>query len=156
MRAVVQRVAQAGVSVAGETVGEIGGGLLFLLAVGPADDAQVARHLAGRVASLRVFPDSDGRMNRSLLDAQGEALVVSQFTLYADARRGHRPSFVGAGPPVMAAELCSAFAEELRALGVRSVAEGRFGAHMEVSLVNDGPVTLVVSVGEPIWETDCG
>ncbi len=156
MRAVVQRVAQAGVSVAGETVGEIGGGLLFLLAVGPADDAQVARHLAGRVASLRVFPDSDGRMNRSLLDAQGEALVVSQFTLYAACGRGHRPSFLGAAPPAAAIELCREFGEELTRLGVARLAGGRFGAHMEVESVNDGPVTLVVSAGEGPWEADAG
>ena len=152
----VQRVQRAAVLVEGEEVGATGPGLLVYLGVGPGDDGGVARHLAGRIATLRVFPDDQGRMNRSLLEAGGQALVVSQFTLYAAAGRGHRPSFLGAGAPAVAAELCRQFGEELSRLGVAKVAEGRFGAHMEVESVNDGPVTVVLSSGEPPWEADAG
>jgi D-tyrosyl-tRNA(Tyr) deacylase len=153
---VVQRVQRAAVRVQGEEVGATGPGLLVYLGVGPGDDEHIARHLAGRVATLRVFPDDQGRMNRSLLEAGGQALVVSQFTLYAATGRGHRPSFLGAAAPAAALQLCSGFAAELGRLGVAGVAEGRFGAHMEVESVNDGPVTLVVSSGEPPWEADAG
>ena len=142
--------------VAGEEVGATGPGLLVYLGIGPRDGEGSARHLAARVASLRVFSDRAGRMNCSLLDAGGEALVVSQFTLYADTSRGHRPSFLGAAAPGPAADLCAEFSQELRRLGVARVAEGRFGAHMEVESVNDGPVTLVLSWGEDRWETDAG
>jgi D-tyrosyl-tRNA(Tyr) deacylase len=153
---VVQRVQQAAVRVQGEEVGATGPGLLVYLGVGPRDDDGVARHLAGRIATLRVFPDDQGRMNRSLLEVGGQALVVSQFTLYAATGRGHRPSFLGAAAPATAAELCRRFGEELSRLGVARVAEGRFGAHMEVESVNDGPVTVVLSSGEAPWEADCG
>lgn len=137
-------------------MGATGPGLLVYLGVGPRDDDGVARHLAGRIATLRVFPDDQGRMNRSLLEVGGQALVVSQFTLYAATGRGHRPSFLGAAAPATAAELCRRFGEELSRLGVARVAEGRFGDHMEVESVNDGPVTVVLSSGEAPWEADCG
>lgn len=153
---VLQRVSRARVSVDGETVGGCGAGVLVFLGVAPADDPAVARHLAARVAALRIFPDERGRMNRSLLETRGEALVVSQFTLFGDARRGHRPSFLGAGPPERAARICSEFAVALRELGVGGVGEGRFGAQMSVEAVNDGPVTMVLTSAEPAWEADCG
>ena len=152
----VQRVQRAAVRVQGEEVGATGPGLLVYLGIGPGDDEQVARHLAGRIATLRVFPDDQGRMNRSLLEAGGQALVVSQFTLYAATGRGHRPSFLGAAAPAAAIQLCRTFGEELSRLGVAGVAEGQFGAHMEVESVNDGPVTVVLSSGEPPWEADAG
>ncbi len=141
---------------AGESVAAIGAGLLIYLGVAPTDDEQVAERLASRLAQLRIFPDGEGRMNRSLLDCSGEALVVSQFTLFADNRRGHRPSFVGAAPWDRAAELCQVFAESLRRLGVARVDEGRFGAHMQVSSLNDGPVTVVATSAEGDWAADCG
>ena len=137
-------------------MGATGPGLLVYLAIGPRDDEGLARHLAGRIATLRIFPDGRGRMNRSVLEAGGEVLVVSQFTLYAACGRGHRPSFFGAAPPAAAIELCREFGEELTRLGVARLAGGRFGAHMEVESVNDGPVTLVVSAGEGPWEADAG
>ena len=141
MRALIQRVIQASVEVDGEPVAAIGAGLLVLVAAGADDGADAPAQLAGKVARLRIFADSEGRMNRSLLDVGGEALVVSQFTLYADVRRGNRPGFTDAAPPEAGARLVDAFAAELRALGV-AVATGRFGAHMHVALVNDGPVTI--------------
>ncbi|MHB1526269.1 MAG: D-aminoacyl-tRNA deacylase [Candidatus Dormibacteria bacterium] len=156
MRAVVARVTQARVTVGPEVVGEIGAGMLVLVGVGPGDDTQVARHLAARLASLRIFADSQGRMNRSLLETAGGALLVSQFTLFADTSRGHRPSFLGAAPPEQGKLLCAALAASMRDLGVSPVGEGRFGAHMEVSSVNDGPVTIVVTAGEGPWEAACG
>ena len=119
----------------------IGAGLLVLVAAGSGDGAGAPAQLAGKVARLRIFADSEGRMNRSLLDVGGEALVVSQFTLYADVRRGNRPGFTDAAPPALGGQLVDAFAVELARLGV-PVATGRFGAHMHVSLVNDGPVTI--------------
>jgi len=157
VRAVVQRVSRAAVSVAGEVVGRIGPGLVVLLGAGPGDDEATAGHLASRVATLRIFPDATGRMNLDLsqTDPRGSVLVVSQFTLYADISRGHRPSFIGAGPPELAERLCEAFGAALRALGIE-VAEGRFGAHMDVELDNAGPVTLVLSSGEPPWPADAG
>ncbi len=150
------RVSRAQVMVGSEVVGEIGAGLLVLAGIAPPDNEQVARHLAGRLTSLRIFADSQGRMNRSLLDVGGEVLLVSQFTLFADTSRGHRPSFLAAAPPDQGRRLCGELAEAMRALGVSRVAEGRFGAHMEVASVNDGPVTIVVSSGESSWETGCG
>ena len=141
MRALVQRVSDATVEVAGETVGAIGRGLLVLVAAGREDGGDAPAALAGKVARLRIFADEDGRMNRSITDVGGEALVVSQFTLYADVRRGNRPGFTGAAPPEDGGRLVDRFAEELRRLGV-PVATGRFGAHMRVALVNDGPVTI--------------
>jgi len=134
-------VIEASVRVDGDEVAAIAAGLVVLVAAGVGDGADAPAHLAGKVARLRVFADSEGRMNRSLLDVGGEALVVSQFTLYADVRRGNRPGFTGAAAPDVGAELVGAFAAELRTLGV-PVATGRFGAHMQVALVNDGPVTI--------------
>jgi D-tyrosyl-tRNA(Tyr) deacylase len=155
MRAVVQRVRRARVAVDGETVGEIGAGLCVLLSVGPTDSEATADHLAERLARLRILPDEGGRMNVDLERAGGSILVVSQFTLHAETSRGHRPSFIRAAPPQLARRLCDRFSEALLALGV-PVASGRFGAHMEVEIVNDGPVTLVLSSGEGPWEADAG
>ncbi|MGH7692262.1 MAG: D-aminoacyl-tRNA deacylase [Candidatus Dormibacteria bacterium] len=156
MRGVVQRVARARVTVEGELVGEIGSGVLIYLGVAPADDAAVATRLAERLVRLRIFADAAGRMNRSLLETGGEALLVSQFTLFADSRRGHRPAFTSAARPEHARELCDRFGEELRRLGVIRTSQGRFGAHMVVESVNDGPVTIVVSSAEIPWDADCG
>ena len=143
MRALVQRVREARVTVDGEVIGEIARGLCVLVGVTHSDDAPVAAKLAGKVANLRVFDDDAGVMNRSLLEASGEALVVSQFTLYGDTTRGRRPGWSAAAPPDVAEPLVESFTSELRALGV-TVATGRFRAEMQVSLVNDGPVTLLL------------
>ena len=143
MRAVVQRVSEASVAVDGAVVGRIGRGLLVLLGVGASDNLADAELLAEKVAHLRIFSDSEGRFNRSLLDVGGGALVVSQFTLYADTRRGRRPSFSDAAPPEVAAPLVDAFAAALRQLSI-VVATGAFGAHMHVALVNEGPVTILL------------
>ncbi|MFO7675175.1 MAG: D-aminoacyl-tRNA deacylase [bacterium] len=143
MRALLQRVSEARVTADGETVGEIGPGFLVLLGVGPSDDESTCRRLASKVARLRVFEDEAGRMNRSLADTGGAALVVSQFTLYADTSRGLRPSFTGAAAPDRARELYERFASELGHLGVPT-RTGRFGARMAVSLVNSGPVTIML------------
>lgn len=143
MRVVLQRATRAAVRVEGETVGEIAEGLLILVGVANGDDASTARRLATKCAELRIFRDGDGRFNRSLLDMGGEALVVSQFTLLADTRRGRRPAFTDAAPADAAEPLVEDFAAELRSRGVR-VATGRFGAMMEVELVNEGPVTIVI------------
>jgi D-tyrosyl-tRNA(Tyr) deacylase len=145
MRAVVQRVSSASVRVDGETVGACGRGLLVLVGAGHDDTPESATRLAAKIARLRIFPDDHGRFDRSLLDVGGEALVVSQFTLLADTRKGNRPSFTDAAAPEDAEPLVAAFCEELRALGVR-VATGVFGARMAVELVNDGPVTIVIDV----------
>jgi len=147
MRLVLQRVTSAAVRVEGETVGAIGRGLLVLAGVREGDDAETARRLAAKTAALRIFPDDEGRFNRSLLETGGEALVVSQFTLYADVRKGRRPSFTDAARPEVAEPLVEAYAQALEALGVR-VARGRFGAKMAVELVNDGPVTVVIDSAE--------
>jgi D-aminoacyl-tRNA deacylase len=141
VRALIQRVIEASVEVDGDTVAAIGTGLLVLVAAGAGDAAGEPARLAGKVSRLRIFADSEGRMNRSLLDVGGEALVVSQFTLYADVRRGNRPGFTAAAPPDVGARRVDECAAELRQLGV-PVATGRFGAHMHVHLVNDGPVTI--------------
>jgi D-tyrosyl-tRNA(Tyr) deacylase len=143
VRALVQRVSEARVRVADELVSEIGPGLLVLVGVTHDDDETSARRLAEKVWHLRVFPDDDAAMNRPLADAGGAALVVSQFTLYGDTRRGRRPSWAAAAPPERAEPLVDAFAAALRDLGA-TVATGRFGAHMRVELVNDGPVTLLL------------
>lgn len=145
MRALVQRVTRADVTVAGGTVGEIGAGLLVLVGVTHGDDAASAAKLAGKVAHLRVFADAEGAMNRSLAETGGAALVVSQFTLYGDTRKGRRPSWVDAARPEHAEPLVEAFVTALGDLGV-PVATGRFRADMAVSLVNDGPVTLLIEV----------
>jgi D-tyrosyl-tRNA(Tyr) deacylase len=124
-------------------VGAIGAGLLILIGVGDGDDEAAVRRLATKTSELRIFPDDAGRFNRSLLDTGGEAIVVSQFTLYGDTRRGRRPSFNDAAAPEVAEQLVEVYADALEDLGVR-VARGRFGAYMQVSLVNDGPVTIVL------------
>jgi len=142
MRALLQRVTRAEVRVGGGVVGRIGHGLLVLLGVGPADDEHVARDLARRIAELRIFRDDVGRTNGSLLDVSGEALVVSQFTLWADTRRGRRPGFTGAAPPDQANALYLVFAAALADVLGHPVPTGRFGAEMEVDLVNDGPFTI--------------
>lgn len=141
MRALVQRVGRASVAVSGRTVAAIEGGLLVLLGVAAGDGEAEAERLARKVVALRIFADDGGRMNRSLVDTGGAALVVSQFTLCADTRRGNRPSFAGAAPPAAARALYRCFCEGVAAAGVR-VAEGEFAAHMAVELVNDGPVTI--------------
>ena len=143
MRVVLQRVSRASVRVDGETVGEIGAGLLVLAGVREGDELADATRLATKTAELRIFADDEGRFNRSLLEAGGEALVVSQFTLYADTRRGRRPSFIAAARPEVAEPLVEAYAQALEASGIR-VARGRFGAHMQVELLNDGPVTVIL------------
>lgn len=143
MRVVLQRVSQARVDVDGETVGEIGAGLVALVGVAEGDDETEAARLADKTAEMRIFRDEEGRFNLSLLDVGGEALVISQFTLHADTRRGRRPSFVAAARPEVAEPVVEAFAHGLEARGVR-VARGRFGANMQVSLTNDGPVTIIL------------
>lgn len=145
MRAVVQRVSQASVEVEGEQVGAIDIGLLVLVGVAGADQAQDAAVLADKVAALRIFRDEVGKLNRSVGEVKGSVLIVSQFTLHADVRRGRRPSFVAAAPPQIAEPLVEAVADRIRAAGI-PVATGRFGATMEVGLVNDGPVTIVIEV----------
>ena len=145
VRAVVQRVTSARVTVGGSEVGAIGPGLCVLLGVTHADDLDRAERMAAKLWHLRIFDDDAGLMNRSVGDAGGEILVVSQFTLYGDTSRGRRPSWVAAAPPEQAEPLVEAVVAELRALGA-TVATGRFGADMQVALVNDGPVTLIVGL----------
>ncbi len=147
MKAVIQRVTEASVSVGDETVGRIGPGLVVLLGVAQGDTATDACRLAEKTAGLRIFSDAEGRFNLSLLDTGGEALVVSQFTLLADSRKGRRPSFTGAAPPEEAKPLVGEYENALRRLGVR-VAGGRFGAHMQVEILNDGPVTIILDSAE--------
>ena len=141
MRVVLQRVQTGRVTVDDRTVAEIGLGLVILLGVGPADgDAQID-YLTNKIANLRIFADDQGKINRSLLDVGGQAIVVSQFTLYADTRKGRRPSFTAAAPPEIASPLVDRFAEKLAAQGVPTQT-GEFGAHMQVEIHNDGPVTI--------------
>jgi len=142
MRAVIQRVSQGRVSVEGKTIGEIGLGLVILLGAGPGDGRAEADRLADKIANLRIFADAEGKTNLSILDVGGEALVISQFTLYADCRKGRRPSFIYAAPPDIAEPLVDHFAERLRQAGVRRVESGEFGAVMLVEIHNDGPFTL--------------
>jgi D-tyrosyl-tRNA(Tyr) deacylase len=141
MRALLQRVSRAEVRVDGRPIGAIGAGLLILLGVAPSDDERVAAALAARIVGLRIFADGQGLTNLSLTDVGGAALVVSQFTLYADTRKGRRPSFIGAAGPELGKRLYEAFADAIAASGV-PVERGRFGAHMDVDLVNDGPFTV--------------
>lgn len=141
MRACVQRVRRASVHVNGELVGQIDAGLLVLLGVGEGDGEADVSYLAEKLVHLRIFEDQDGKMNRSLLDTEGSMLVVSQFTLFGDCRRGRRPSYIGAASPELAEKLYQDFSQAVRDLGVR-VEQGRFRASMQVELVNDGPVTL--------------
>ena len=143
MRAVLQRVSRARVTVEGRVTGEVASGLMILLGVGREDTSAVAASMAEKCANLRIFEDDQGKMNRSLLDVKGSALVVSQFTLYGDARGQRRPSFISAAPPEQAKALYEEFCEALRNLGV-SVATGIFQAMMSVELVNEGPVTILL------------
>jgi D-tyrosyl-tRNA(Tyr) deacylase len=143
MRAVVQRVSRANVTVEGRTTGEIAAGLMILLGVGRDDTSAIAGSMAEKVANLRIFEDEQGKMNRSLLEVKGGALVVSQFTLYGDARGQRRPSFMAAAPPEKAAALYEEFNAALRGLGI-TVATGIFQTMMSVELVNEGPVTILL------------
>jgi D-tyrosyl-tRNA(Tyr) deacylase len=141
MRVVLQRVQHGKVSVEGRTIAEIGAGLVILLGVSPQDSEEQARYLTEKIANLRIFEDDQGKINRSLLEVGGEAIVVSQFTLYADTRKGRRPSFTDAALPELARPLVERFVELLREQGV-STQTGEFGAHMLVEIANDGPLTI--------------
>ncbi|HLF90512.1 MAG TPA: D-aminoacyl-tRNA deacylase [Anaerolineales bacterium] len=141
MRALIQRVQRGSVTVNGEKIAVIGPGLVILIGIGPEDAEEQATYLAEKIANLRIFEDDQGKTNRSVLDTGGEAIVVSQFTLYADTRRGRRPSFTDAAPPEIAGPLVDRFAELLRIQGVPAYT-GAFGAYMQVELVNDGPMTI--------------
>ena len=143
MRAVLQRVTQASVTVAGECVGKIGSGWLVLLGIAKEDSQETVKWMAEKCVGLRAFEDSNGKMNLSVQDIQGEILVVSQFTLYGDCNKGRRPSFDSAAPPEMAESLYIAFCESIEMAGI-TVARGRFRADMKVNLLNDGPVTLIL------------
>ena len=141
MRALLQRVSRASVTVDQQTISDIGNGLLILLGVGHGDGEEQAKFLAEKIANLRIFEDEQGKTNLSILDVKGEAIVVSQFTLYADTRKGRRPSFIDAALPDVAEPLVSRFVELLRGHGVPAQT-GKFGAHMQVEIHNDGPVTI--------------
>lgn len=143
MRAVLQRVTQAHVDVEGKTVGQIRAGIVILLGIGPTDTPRQADWLAEKIATLRLFADEAGKMNLSLIDTQGELLVISQFTLYGECQKGRRPSFTGAAPPAVAEPLYEHFLHACRMLGIKTEA-GIFGASMAVTLTNDGPVTLIL------------
>jgi D-aminoacyl-tRNA deacylase len=143
MRAVIQRVSRARVTVEGRVTGEIAAGVAVLLGVGRGDTAEAAAYLSDKTANLRIFPDAEGKMNRSLIDIGGAALVVSQFTLYGDTRGGRRPGFSRAAPPEEASQHYEEYVRALRVLGVR-VETGIFQTHMDVELVNDGPVTILL------------
>ncbi len=147
MRALIQRVSSARVTVGGETTGAIGPGLLILLGVKAGDEEPAIAYLVEKIVNLRIFSDEQGKLNLSLLDVGGEIMVVSQFTLYADCRKGRRPSFQGAAPPAEGERLYEQFVQALREKGLK-VATGRFGAEMQVSLVNDGPVTILLDTDE--------
>jgi D-tyrosyl-tRNA(Tyr) deacylase len=143
MRAILQWVSEARVKIEGETVGEIGRGLLVLLGVAKSDTVEQARWLADKIVSLRIFNDAEGKMNLDLAEVSGAVLVVSQFTLYGDCSKGRRPSFIDAAPPELAIPLYEAFINAIKAHGIPT-ATGRFGAMMQVELINDGPVTLIL------------
>lgn len=145
MKAVVQRVRHGSVSVGGRLIAEIGQGLVILLGIGPQDDEEKAHLLAKKIAMLRIFSDAAGKMNLSLQDVHGQAIVVSQFTLYADTRKGNRPSFTDAALPALAAPLCERFAALLNEQGVPTQT-GEFGADMLVGIENDGPVTILYEI----------
>jgi D-aminoacyl-tRNA deacylase len=149
MRTVIQRVRRAVVTIDGQMVGAVEQGLLVLVGVGPTDTGTEAQWLANRIAVMRIFEDDDGKFNRSLLDIGGGVLVVSQFTLYADAAQGRRPSFVKAAPPQIAEPLIARFVEFLKAAGVQHVQTGQFGARMLVEIHNDGPVTILLDREPP-------
>jgi D-tyrosyl-tRNA(Tyr) deacylase len=148
MRAVIQRVSEGRVSVEGEGIGEIGPGLVILLGAGEGDGQAEADRLADKIATLRILSDAEGKTNLSVLDVDGEALVISQFTLYADCRKGRRPSFVHAAPPEIALPLVDYFADRLRQAGIRRVETGEFGAKMLVEIHNDGPFTIVLDTDD--------
>jgi len=148
MRILLQRVSYGSVVVSGEIVGEIGMGLVLLMGATHSDGEAEATKLAQKVINLRIFEDTEGKFNRSLLDVEGEILVVSQFTLYADTRKGRRPSFTAAARPEVAKPLIEFFVAHLRSLGVKKVATGRFGASMQVTIHNQGPVTLWLDSAE--------
>ena len=148
MKAVIQRVTEASVTIDGQVVGEIGHGILLLLGVCPQDGEKEAAWLADKVVNLRIFTDSEDKMNLSLMDVGGEMLVVSQFTLYGDCKKGRRPSYTDAARPEIADPLYQYFVRCIQDAGVPKVATGRFGADMKVALVNDGPVTLILDTAE--------
>jgi D-tyrosyl-tRNA(Tyr) deacylase len=148
MRAVIQRVREGQVSVEGVTIGRIGPGLVILLGAGPDDDQAEADRLADKIANLRIFSDAEGKTNLSVLEVGGEALVISQFTLYADCRKGRRPSFIHAAPPDVAAPLVDYFAGRLRQAGLGRVETGEFGAMMLVEIHNDGPFTIILDTDD--------
>ena len=148
MKAVIQRVTRASVTVDGERISAIGNGLLILLGVAEGDTRRDAEVLADKIANLRIFSDSDDKMNLSLLTVEGAALVVSQFTLCADCRKGRRPDFFGAAKPDIADELYEYFCERIKNTGVNNVQKGVFGADMKVELLNDGPVTILIDSGD--------
>ena len=143
MKTVIQRVSRADVTISGTTAGKIGQGLLILLGVGPEDTEETADYIATKIINMRIFEDEKGKMNRSVKDVGGEILVVSQFTLYADCRKGNRPSFVGAAAPEPAEALYRYFIKKLSESGIHTES-GEFGADMQVSLINDGPVTILL------------
>jgi D-tyrosyl-tRNA(Tyr) deacylase len=143
MRVVAQRVTSASVSIANTIHGAIDSGFMLLVGIGPEDNEQIVAKMAQKIANLRVFSDDEGKMNRNISAVNGAILSISQFTLYADARKGNRPSFTAAAAPELGSRLYDAFNAELRQLGLR-VATGEFGADMQVSLVNDGPVTIIL------------
>mgnify|MGYP002681311333 CR=1 FL=1 len=145
MKAVIQRVTRGAVDIDGIRVAEIGLGLVILLGVGPDDTPETAGKLARKISMMRIFGDENGKMNLSILDVKGAAIVVSQFTLYADTRRGNRPAFIGAAPPEIASPLCDKFAACLQDAGVPTQT-GEFGAHMVVDIQNDGPVTILLEM----------
>ena len=147
MKALLQRVSKASVSVADEEVGRIGKGLVVFLGVASGDTEKDAHYLAQKIAGLRIFSDEEGKFNLSALDIKGELLLVSQFTLLADTRKGRRPSFVGAAPPAQAEQLFEYFVEQARATGLK-VETGRFQQHMQVEIHNDGPVTIMLDSRE--------
>ena len=148
MRVVLQRCLHASVSIDGDVVGSVERGLVLLLGIASEDSMSEVEWMCNKVIGLRIFEDTDGKMNHSVMDIKGEILVVSQFTLYGNCRKGRRPSFTRAGHPSMAEPLVKQFCQVLRAKGVAKVGEGRFGANMQVSLTNDGPVTLIIDTPE--------
>ncbi len=148
MRALIQRVKYASVTVEGEKIGSINKGLLVLLGVGPQDTEEQADFLAEKCANLRIFVDENDKMNLSLLDIGGQMLVVSQFTLYADCKKGRRPSFIRAAAPDQANRLYEYFQQKVKDIGVETVEHGKFGADMKVELLNDGPVTIMLDTDE--------
>lgn len=148
MRAVLTRVRSASVTIAGETVGSIGRGYLILLGVGPGDTPEICRYLAEKALSLRLFEDENGKMNLGLDQVEGSVLVVSQFTLYGDTKKGYRPSFIKAAKPPLSVDAYELFLAEMNKQGLKDVQHGEFGADMQVSLVNEGPCTIIIDTDE--------